>query len=63
MRHARVACRDCRKCTGSGVAVAGRNTGKAGLAVMTLGLSSLALSLRRKCRTCGHQMSLHRGSR
>ena len=59
MRRIKSACRDCKKCMGSGVAVAGRNSAKAGMAVMTLGLSSLALSFKRKCRVCDHQLSLH----
>jgi hypothetical protein len=43
----------------SNVANLGRNTGRVTAAVYTAGLSELGLSLRKKCRVCGHQMSLH----
>lgn len=59
MRRIKSACRDCKKCTNSGVANAGRNSAKTGVAIMTLGLSSMALSFRKKCRVCDHQLSLH----
>lgn len=54
-----MACRDCRKCTNSGLANLGRNTARATIGIMTAGVSELALKTRRQCRSCGHQMSLH----
>ena len=56
------ACRDCKKCTNSAIADLGRNLGRAYLAIGTAGMSELALAMRKKCRVCGHQMSLHKGA-
>jgi hypothetical protein len=55
-------CRDCSKCTNSEVANLTRNTGRVVAAIYTAGLSEAALRSRRKCRICGHQMSLHEGA-
>jgi len=55
-------CRDCRKCTNSDVVNLTRNTGRVVAAIYTAGLSEAALRSRRKCRICGHQMSLHEGA-
>jgi hypothetical protein len=55
-------CRDCRKCTNSIVSNFGRNSGRVLAGVYTAGLSELGMSMKRKCRICGHQMSLHQGS-
>ena len=52
-------CRDCRKCTNSGVANLARDTGRATAAVMTAGISEVGFAFTKKCRGCGHQMSLH----
>ena len=53
------ACRDCKNCTNSAVAHAGRKIGRATVALYTVGISELAMATRKKCRACGHQMSLH----
>lgn len=53
------ACRDCKNCTNSSIANAGRKFGRASMATMTLGMSEAAMATRKKCRLCGHQMSLH----
>lgn len=52
-------CRDCQKCTNSGVANLGRNSGRATMAMFTMGMSEAAMKTRKQCRACGHQMSLH----
>jgi hypothetical protein len=54
-----MACPNCKRCVGSPVAVGGRRFARGYLALGTLGLSELVLAMRRKCRLCGHQMSLH----
>jgi len=55
-------CRDCRKCTNSAAANLGRNTGRAGAAVLTVGISELAMGFTKNCRVCGHKLSLHEGA-
>ncbi|MCJ1715415.1 DUF2510 domain-containing protein [Curtobacterium sp. VKM Ac-2922] len=55
-------CRDCKKCTNSAAANLGRNSGRASLAVMSLGASELAMGFTKTCRGCGHKMSLHLGA-
>ena len=55
-------CRDCNKCTNSAAANLGRNAGRAGIALMTLGGSELAMGFTKTCRVCGHKMSLHLGA-
>lgn len=52
-------CRDCQKCTNSALANLGRNTGRATTAMFTLGMSEVGFKMRKECRACGHQMSLH----
>lgn len=54
-------CRDCKKCTNSVVANFGRNTGRWTAAVTTVGMSEVGFMARKKCRSCGHQLSLHLG--
>ena len=61
-KHVETACRDCKKCTNSVAANVGRNTGRATMAVMTFGMSEAGLAARKKCRLCGHQLSLHEGA-
>ena len=61
-RKVRTGCRDCRKCTNSMAANFGRNTGRGFMAYTTVGMSEVALASRKKCRICGHQLSLHMGS-
>ncbi len=53
------ACRDCKNCTNSDLAHFGRRTGRRTAMLMTVGASEVALATKRKCRQCGHQMSLH----
>jgi hypothetical protein len=60
--HVKTACRDCKKCTNSMGANAGRDTGRATAALATAGLSEIGFAMRKKCRLCGHQMSLHAGA-
>lgn len=55
-------CRDCRKCTNSIASNFGRNSGRLLAGVASAGLSEVGLGLRKKCRICGHQLSLHEGS-
>ena len=55
-------CRDCKKCTNSSVANLGRNTGRATAALMTGGLSEAGFLFTKKCRGCGHPLSLHQGA-
>ncbi|WP_179714670.1 DUF2510 domain-containing protein [Petropleomorpha daqingensis] len=55
------ACRDCRKCTNSGIANLGRNSGRAGAFLATAGFSELGMMTTKKCRVCDHQLSLHQG--
>lgn len=57
------ACRDCRKCTNPTAANAARDTGRVSLAILTVGISEMALALKGKCRLCGHRMSLHGAKR
>jgi hypothetical protein len=54
-------CRDCKKCTNSGYANAGRNTGRVGIGVVTLGMSETVMAGTKNCRICGHKLSLHTG--
>jgi len=61
MAHVTTGCRDCKKCTNSGVANLGRNSGRAGAAVLTLGLSEAVMTATKNCRICGHKLSLHSG--
>jgi hypothetical protein len=53
------ACRDCKRCTNSDVANIGRGAGRAGAAVLTVGMSSMVKSMRKKCRVCDHPLHLH----
>lgn len=53
------ACRDCKNCTNSVAVHAGRKALRAFIAVSSSGASEVALAMRKKCRQCGHQMSLH----
>lgn len=52
-------CRDCKNCMNSDLAHTGRKLGRASASVVTLGASELAMATRKKCRACGHQLSLH----
>lgn len=56
------ACRDCKRCTNSPIADSGRSFGRKALAVYTIGASELVFAANKKCRMCGHQMSLHQGA-
>ena len=53
------ACRDCKNCTNSVAVHAGRKILRGTIAITTYGMSEAALAMRKKCRQCGHQMSLH----
>lgn len=54
-------CRDCKKCTNSGVANLGRNSSRATMGLMTMGMSEVGMrALSKKCRICNHQLSLHK---
>jgi len=61
-KHVETACRDCKKCMDSSVAHGGRNLGRGLMAISTAGMSEAGLAMRKKCRLCGHQMSLHHGA-
>ena len=56
------ACRDCKKCTNSMMANAGRNSGRVVVGFSTAGFSEIGMrAFSKKCRACGHQLSLHKG--
>lgn len=55
-RRVETGCRDCTRCTNSAVANAGRAAGRATANVATLGMAS---AFTKKCKACGHVMSLH----
>lgn len=57
--HRLGACRDCKNCTNSAAVHAGRKILRATVAISTYGMSEAALAMRKKCRQCSHQMSLH----
>jgi hypothetical protein len=63
MRRVATGCQNCRKCSGSILGNAGRNTGAAvgglGAAALTGGLSLLVVGARRKCGQCRHKMKHH----
>lgn len=61
-KRVELACRDCQRCTNSSFANAGRVSGRALAALSTGGMSEIGFALRKKCRQCGHQMSLHHGA-
>jgi hypothetical protein len=56
-------CKDCRRCTESGLSSAAKKSANAMLLVGTLGMSAVASksagALRRKCPICNHFMSEH----
>lgn len=54
-----MACRDCKNCTNSALAHAGRKWGRRLAAVSTGFASEAVMATQKKCRECGHQMSLH----
>lgn len=54
-----MACRDCKRCTNSKLANFGRRYGRAVAFAYTVGLSEAVMATQKKCRECGHQMSLH----
>jgi hypothetical protein len=60
MAHVTMGCRDCKKCTNSGIANLGRNSGRTGAAVFSLGMSELVMAATKNCNVCGHKLSLHR---
>jgi len=62
MAHVTTGCRDCKKCTNSGYANLGRNTGRASIGIMTLGMSEAVMAGTKNCRVCGHKLSLHTGA-
>lgn len=62
MAKVETGCRDCKKCTNSAYANAGRNIGRFGTAVMTVGISEAVMGGTKNCRICGHKLSLHRGT-
>lgn len=53
------ACRDCKNCTNSALVHNARKLGRIYLGLASVGASEIAMGLRKKCRECGHQMSLH----
>jgi len=55
-RRVHTGCRDCKRCTNSAIADAGRAVGRGTANLATLGLAS---AVTKKCRACGHAMSLH----
>lgn len=56
-------CRDCDKCTESGMAALGKKLANGTLIVCTVGLSALAARMfnsgRRVCPQCGHPLAIH----
>ncbi|WP_128645060.1 hypothetical protein [Rhodococcus sp. BS-15] len=58
-RRVYTGCRDCKNCTNSDLAHTGRKLGRTSAKVATLGASELAMATKKKCRACGHQLSLH----
>ncbi len=56
------ACRDCKRCTNSPFADMGRQTGRFLAALFTCGMSEIGFAMFKKCRMCGHQLSLHYGA-
>lgn len=56
---AETACRDCKRCTNSALADMGRKAGRKTAKWATLGMSELGFAMTKKCKLCGHQMSLH----
>lgn len=52
----RTGCADCKRCTNWGLGEGARKTGRFIVGMGTLGMSGLVT---RKCRACGHVMSLH----
>lgn len=59
MARVETGCRDCKNCTNSGLANFGRRAGRSSAKLMTLGMSEAVMATTKKCRACGHQMSLH----
>jgi len=55
-RRVETGCRDCKRCTNSALANAGRAAARGSANLATLGLAS---ALTKKCKACGHMMSLH----
>lgn len=62
MGRIQTGCRDCKKCTNSVFANLGRNSARAFIGIATVGMSEAGLAARKKCRVCGHQLSLHMGA-
>lgn len=58
-RRVLTGCRDCRSCTNSAFDERRRKFGRSLLFWLTGGIGSRA---RRKCRACGHPISIHGGS-
>ncbi|MFZ3469914.1 hypothetical protein ACODT3_27430 [Streptomyces sp. 4.24] len=56
MARVQTGCPDCKRCTNSAINEGGRKAGRAMAGFATLGISEVAT---RKCRACGHAMSLH----
>ena len=52
-------CMDCKRCTNSGAANAGRRTGRGLTAIATGGLSEAARVTTKNCKACGHKLSVH----
>lgn len=55
-------CRDCKGCTNSSYANAGRKMGRGLAAFTTSGISEVARGGTKNCSVCGHKLSLHYGS-
>ncbi len=53
------ACRDCEVCTKSALGSGAYSTGRATLAVATLGTSTMVRGMQKKCRACGHPLGKH----
>ena len=56
-------CRDCRKCSASGMGKAGLNAGRVFAGLATAGLSEAGRFFTRNCGQCGHPLQLHTGNR
>lgn len=52
-------CANCKRCTNSGVAEAGRKSAKLMANLATGGSVAMVQAFTKNCRACGHKMSLH----
>lgn len=58
-RRVETGCANCKRCTNSGAAEAGRKTTKLMANLATAGIPAMAQAFTANCRACGHKMRLH----